>query len=231
LSELIVLDSPERAARAAAERIAAALERGLAQRGTAHLALAGGATPRRCYELLSTLLADWSAVQVWFGDERAVGPEDADSNFRIAAETLLAGASVPPRNVHRIQGERGAEDAASAYDALLRDELGKDGSLDVAVQGLGADAHTASLFPGNPALEARDRACVPVHDAPKPPPDRITLTVPILAAARSILFLVTGGEKRDALGRALAEPDRAAPASLLGGPRTTFVVDAAAAPR
>jgi 6-phosphogluconolactonase len=101
--------------------------------------------------------------------------------------------------------------------------------LDLALQGLGPDGHTASLFPGNPAVEA-DGICVAVHDAPKPPPDRITLTVPVLRAARSIVFLATGDEKADAVRRLLAGPDPAVPSSLLGGERTEVIVDRAAAP-
>ncbi len=166
-----------------------------ASRGVAHIALAGGTTPRRTYELLAGEIDDWSGVEVWFGDERAVGPDDPESNYRMVQETLLAGGSGPA--VHRIEGERGPEAAAAAYAGLLAERLPtEDGVpvLDLALQGLGPDGHTASLFPGNPAVEA-DGICVAVHGAPKPPPDRITLTVPVLRAARAIVFLATGGEK------------------------------------
>jgi 6-phosphogluconolactonase len=233
VSELAILETAEKAAQAAADRVAAELEAARTARGRARVALAGGEKPRRCYQLLAGKLAAWHGVEVWFGDERAVGPDDPASNFRLAGQTLLRRASIPPEDVHRIEGERGAEVAADAYDALIREHAGRNPNrlLDVAFQGLGADAHTAALFPGSPAVTVTDRICVALHDAPKPPPERITLTIPILAAPRRIVFLVTGAEKRSALERALADPDPEVPASLLGGARTLFIADAPAAGR
>lgn len=230
MTSVFVAATPEEAAQAACERLLAAIDKARTSRGAAHIALAGGTTPRRTYELLAAEVDDWTGVDVWFGDERAVGPDDPESNYRMAQETLLAGGGGP--EVHRIEGERGAEAAAAAYAALLEERLPKDNGvpvLDLALQGLGPDGHTASLFPGSPAVQA-DGVCVPVHDAPKPPPDRITLTVPVLGAARSIVFLATGSEKADALGRLLAGPDRAVPSSLLGGERTEVIADRDAAP-
>jgi 6-phosphogluconolactonase len=148
----------------------------------------------------------------------------------MASETLLADGGGP--EVHRIEGERGPEGAASAYAAELEELLPQDEGvpvLDLALQGLGPDGHTASLFPGNPAVGAAG-ICVAVHDAPKPPPDRITLTVPVLRAARSIVFLATGDEKADAVRALLAGPDPKVPSSLLNGDRTEVIVDRAAAP-
>ena len=218
------------AAEAAADRLIVAIEKARRDRGAAHVALAGGNTPRRTYELLAARMDDWGGVEVWFGDERAVGPDDPESNFRMASETLLAGGDGP--QVHRIEGERGPEEAAATYAALMRERLPSENGapvLDLALQGLGPDGHTASLFPGNPAVEA-DGVCAAVHDAPKPPPDRITLTVPVLRAARSIVFLATGDEKAEAVRGLLAGPDPAVPASLLGGERTEVIVDRDAAP-
>jgi 6-phosphogluconolactonase len=217
-------------AEAACERLRAAIEGARATRGVSHIAVAGGTTPRRTYELLVAEIDDWAGVEVWFGDERAVGPDDPESNYRMVRETLLSGGSGPL--VHRIEGERGAEEAAAAYAAELEERLPQNDGvpvLDMALQGLGPDGHTASLFPGNPAVQAHG-VCVPVHDAPKPPSDRITLTVPVLRAARSIIFLATGAEKADAVRRLLARPDVAVPSSLLGGDRTEVIVDGAAAP-
>jgi 6-phosphogluconolactonase len=230
VTSVFVADTPDAAAEAAADRLTAAIGKAREARGAAHVALAGGTTPRRTYELLAGRIDDWAGVQVWFGDERAVGPHDPESNFRMASETLLAGGHGP--DVHRIEGERGPEEAAAAYAAELKRRLpAEDGLavLDLALQGLGPDGHTASLFPGNPAVEATG-TCVAVHDAPKPPPDRITLTVPVLRAARSILFLATGTEKADAVRGLLAGPDPRIPCSLLGGDRTEVIVDRDAAP-
>ena len=230
MTSVFVADTPDAAAEAAAARLAAAIAKAREARGAAHVALAGGTTPRGTYDLLASGIEDWTGVEVWFGDERAVGPDDPESNFRMASETLLASGHGP--EVHRIEGERGAEQAAAAYAAELERRLpAEDGLpiLDLALQGLGPDGHSASLFPGNPAVAAT-ATCVAVHDAPKPPPDRITLTVPVLRAARSVVFLATGAEKADAVRGLLAGPDPSIPSSLLGGDRTEVIVDRDAAP-
>ena len=230
MTAVFVSETGADAADVAADRLIAAIQKSRRERGAAHLALAGGTTPRRTYELLAARIDDWSRVEVWFGDERAVGPDDAESNFRMASETLLAGGGGP--EVHRIEGEHGPEEAAAAYSEALRERLPIENGvpvLDLALQGLGPDGHTASLFPGSPAVNA-DGVCVAVHDAPKPPPDRITLTVPVLRSARAIVFLATGDEKAEAVRGLLAGPSPEVPASLLGGERTDVIVDRAAAP-
>ncbi len=230
MTSVFVADTPETAAEAAADRLTEAIAGARDARGAAHIALAGGTTPRKTYELLASRIDDWTGVEVWFGDERAVGPDDPESNFRMASETLLADGGGP--EVHRIEGERGPEDAAAAYAGELKRRLPQENGipvLDLALQGLGPDGHTASLFPGNPAVAATG-VCVAVHDAPKPPPDRITLTVPVLRAARSIVFLATGAEKAQAVLGLVAGPDPKIPSSLLTGERTEVIVDRAAAP-
>jgi 6-phosphogluconolactonase len=230
LTSVFVASTPAEAAQAACERLRSAIDAALEARGAAHLALAGGETPRRTYELLAEQVDDWTGVEIWFGDERAVGPDDPESNYRMAEETLLTGDAGP--TVHRIEGERGAEEAAAAYASLLQERLPSERGLpllDLALEGLGPDGHTASLFPGNPAVAA-DGLCVAVHDAPKPPPDRITLTVPVLRASRSIVFLATGAEKAEAVGGLLGDPTPDVPSSLLSGERTEVIVDRAAAP-
>jgi 6-phosphogluconolactonase len=231
LTAIQVAASTEDAARCAANRIAEAIDQARDARGVAHVALAGGTTPRRAYELLAARASDWSGVEIWFGDERAVGPRDPESNYRMVAETLLAGEPEAIPRVHRIVGERGADEAADAYTAELLDRLPLDEHgtpvLDLALLGLGPEGHTASLFPGSPVLEATG-VCAAVHGAPKPPPDRITLTVRALRAARRILFLATGADKAKAVEGLLDEPDPSLPASLLAGPRTELIVDSAA---
>jgi 6-phosphogluconolactonase len=230
---LTISADPEVAARTAAERVAAAIAAARAEGRQAHLSLAGGHTPRRAYEILAGLVDDWTGVHLWFGDERCVPPDDPESNYRLVAESLLAAASVPDEQVHRIVGERPPAEAAAAYAEELARLVpaGEDGlpRLDLAFLGLGEDAHTASLFPGDPLVERHDALAFPVR-AVKPPPDRITLSADVLRAARRALFLAVGAGKRDAVRRVLAGPDPSAPASLVAGDRAEIVVDPSAAP-
>jgi 6-phosphogluconolactonase len=204
------------------------VEAALGARGVAHVALAGGTTPERMYSL--TRLESWQGVELWFGDERCVGPEDPQSNYRMVADELLPHA--PGALVHRIEGERGAEAAARAYDDLVRSRVAGDGAsvpvFDLILLGIGEDGHTASLFPENAALDAQGVAVVPVHDSPKPPPDRVSLSLEVLRAARACVLLASGSGKATALAGALAEPSRLVPSSLLERERLTVVADAAA---
>lgn len=229
----------EAAGRRAAQEIAQAIERARSARGTAHVALAGGNTPRRAYELLVELVDDWSAVHLWWGDERCVEPDDDESNHRMVVESLLdplrARGIEPMPTEHRIHGELGAEQAAFAYAEQLRRRVpaGHQGLpvLDLAVLGLGEDGHTASLFPGHPELDIHGELCLPVHDAPKPPPDRVTLSLDVLVAAREILLLATGAEKAAALTGVLEAPDPQVPASLLAAGPLHVIADEAAVAR
>ncbi|HWX45197.1 MAG TPA: 6-phosphogluconolactonase [Solirubrobacteraceae bacterium] len=235
MTRLSTLPDPEAAAAFAAVEIAHALRRAVEHRGVAHLALAGGNTPRRAYELLAGLRDDWGAVELWYGDERCVGAEDPESNHRLVAESLLAQIHGPAPAEHRIPGELGPEEAAAEYSALLRARVLTAGewgppALDLALLGIGEDGHTASLFPGHPEVEDSSGAlCLPVRDAPKPPPERVTLSLPVLRAARGCLLLVTGAGKADALARVLAGPDPQVPASLLASEHLHVVADEAAA--
>src|SRR5688500_12813158 len=159
------------------------------------VALAGGSTPRGLYERLATAPLPWADIEVFFGDERCVPPDDPASNYRLAHQALLR--HVPAR-VYRMRGETCD---AVAYEAVLRDRLGPRPALDLALLGLGEDGHAASLFPGDPALQERERLVARVQ---RPDFARLTLTLPVLSASRLALFLVTGAAKRDAL-RSLLE--------------------------
>ena len=218
------------AARLAAGRLEELIAEAISLRGAAHVALAGGATPRAAYELLAPRLGEHEFVELWFGDERAVGPDDSDSNYRMVREAFSE-AALPEERIHRIEGELGAEEAAESYSALLTDRLpaGEGGPpvLDVALLGVGEDGHTASLFPGDAVLDA-DGVCAAVHDAPKPPPDRVTLTVPVLREARRILFLVTGADKAEAVATLLKGEDDEQPATMVAGPQTELIADSEA---
>lgn len=171
--------------------------------GTFRIAATGGTTPHFLYEALASSTfrtsIDWHSWHVFFGDERAVPPDDAESNYRLVVDTLLSKVPVPRGQVHRMEAERSDLDAAAAdYAQLLEAECGGPPRLDLILLGVGADGHTASLFPGTPALDVDDR-WVARGTASSAPIDRLTLTLPVLNAAARVAFLVTGGAKVDAL--------------------------------
>ncbi len=210
---IVVAERP-RLVEAAADWIAAALEADTRERGRCAVALAGGGTPRPVYERLAgdpyARRIRWDAVEIYFGDERAVPATDPESNFAMAAAALLGRVPIPGARVHRMDAAARDADAASrAYERLLPD------ALDVLLLGVGQDGHTASLFPGSPALEERSRRVVPVV-GPKPPPRRLTITPPVIAAARRIAVLAAGADKAEAVARALEGPwqPAACPAQL-----------------
>jgi 6-phosphogluconolactonase len=216
--ELRVLDDPSTAA---AELLAEAARAG------GHVALAGGSTVGAAYKTTAALAPDWSGLEVWWGDERAVPPDDERSNYRLVRETLLDLLETPPAAVHRIEGELGAAEAARRCDEALENV-----TLDLALNGIGPDGHTASLFPHARALDERDRRAVAAEAGLEPFVARITLTPPVFAAAGLLVYLVTGAAKAEAVQRAFAEePSPATPASLVRGRRTIALLDRAAAIR
>jgi 6-phosphogluconolactonase len=235
VTRVTTLPDAEAVARRAASDIALLLEGARERRGRAHVALSGGGTPARTYELLADTLTDWSGIEVWFADERCVPPEDEQSNYRLAAETLLRPASIADDRVHRMEGERGPAEGARRYCEELRaggiavpgrPDSEQADVLDVAILGIGPEGHIASLFPDAPALHAGEREpCVGVENSPKPPPERITLTLPVLRAARRCLVIATGPEKTGAISAMLGEPSERVPASLLPRERLSVIVD------
>lgn len=228
--------------RAAADLIEATLQSALTERGRGLVALAGGHTPRAVYATIAEDQANgraamsWDRIHVFFGDERAVPPDDPASNYRMAKESLLAHLPLPAANVHQIPGELGAEAAAIAYAKNLQTFFDLPDQtwpqFDLVLLGLGDDGHTASLFPGTAPLE-EEQQWVCANQSPVPPTARVTLTFPILNAARRVVFLVAGEAKAKILRQALApqpgEPRlpaaRVAPASG----EAIWLVDAAAA--
>jgi 6-phosphogluconolactonase len=235
VTSLTTCADAEGASERAAGEIVRRLESAREERGAAHLALSGGSTPARTYELLAKQLQSWEQIDIWFADERCVGPEDEESNYLLARQTLLDAASgLDPQRVHRMEGELGPEQGAEHYERELRAHAPIEQGLavlDVIVLGIGPDAHVASLFPGAPALDAQTPAlCLGVHDSPKPPPERITLALPVLRAAQRCVLIATGAGKADAVDAMLAEPSRHAPASLLRRGRLSVIVDDAASP-
>lgn len=234
MTSLTTCADAEAAAKRASAEIARRLLAARRERGGAHLALSGGTTPARTYELLSAELDDWRAIDVWFADERCVGPDDDESNFKLARGTLLDAASgLDEKRVHRMRGELGPDDGAASYSAELREHAPLEEGLavlDVIVLGIGPDGHVASLFPGAPTLAVEGELCLGVHDSPKPPPERITLSLPVLRAARRCVLLATGAAKADAVSAMLEQPSRHVPASLLRRGRLSVIVDDAAGP-
>jgi 6-phosphogluconolactonase len=210
--EFTVLDSPEDVAAAAAADIAEAL-----REGARSLVLAGGTTPQRCYELLSHMDIEWGRVTVLFGDERCVPPDHPDSNYRMARESLLG--RVSPASVHRMPAELGPDEGAGLYAHIVASVA----PLDVVTLGVGEDGHTASLFPGHPALKAT-ALVVGIRDSPKPPPQRVTLTLPALQSARRVIILATGAGKADAVAKAKRGE---VPSGMIAGAR--WLIDRAAA--
>jgi 6-phosphogluconolactonase len=231
VTRLTACPDAETVAQRAAAHVARQLERAREQRGVAHLALSGGTTPGRTYELLGALPEQLHGVEVWFADERCVAPDDPESNYRLATETLLAGAGIPAERVHRMRGEDGPWEGARAYGEELARHLPSPPVLDVVLLGIGPDGHVASLFPGADTLDASDDVlCLGVEDSPKPPSERITLSLAVLRNAAECVLLASGASKTDAVAAMLGEPSRHVPASLLRRERLTVIVDDAAAP-
>ncbi len=185
------------------------------------IALSGGETARECYERLAARPFDWSEVEVFFGDERFVPLDDPDSNEGMVRRVLLD--AVQPRAVHSMYRPGSIEDAAAAYDRLVREQP----PIDFQHLGIGPDGHTASLFPGSPALEVLDRDVVATGDDAHPQP-RITFTIPGIARSPLIVFTVSGAEKQDAMRRIAAGEDL--PAAHVHGDHVLWIVDEAAAP-
>jgi 6-phosphogluconolactonase len=212
LADFEVLGTAEDVAQAAAKEIAGRLTG-----GARSLVLAGGTTPKRCYEILAGLDVEWGRVSVLFGDERCVPPDDPESNYRMAREALLS--RVAPATVYRMPAELGPEEGARAYAEVVRHVT----PFDLVVLGIGEDGHIASLFPGHPLLKATGLTAG-IHDSPKPPPERVTLTLGVIGDARHVLILATGAGKAGAV--ALARRGET-PSGMIAGAR--WLIDRAAA--
>ena len=200
--------------------------------GVAHVVLTGGRVAAVVYRAVAESPArnqiDWQRVEFWWGDERFLPDGDPDRNETQAREALLSHLDVDPARVHPMPADtgQGAEAAAAAY----AEELAAAGSpkFDVLMLGVGPDGHVASLFPGYPQLEVLDAAAVAVHDSPKPPPTRVSLTFPRLDRSREVWFVVSGEDKADAVAQALSGGDVPA-AHAKGQDRTLWLLDQAAA--
>lgn len=214
MTRIRVLPDPEAVARHAADQLAWRIGDARQRSEQIHVVLAGGSTPRRAYELLAGIEGSWDHVHLWLGDERCVPEDHPDSNARMVRESLYAHARAEPPRLHPVMDPPQPDDAAWMYGLEVHQHV-PDAIFDLVLLGLGDDGHTASLFPGHPALDVTAAPCVAVRGAPKPPAERITLTLPVLRRARHTLMLVTGAGKAGVLAGVRAG-DETLPAARLG---------------
>lgn len=220
----------------AAAQVVAEQLRAAGERREMHLALSGGSTPKHLHELLAGEQGIvWPRVHVYFGDERTVPPGHEQSNYRMARDTLLTRVPIPIGNIHRMRGELDPRTAADIYEREMAASFGVEPprfpQLDVTILGVGADGHTASLFPGTRALEEREHWVV-ANEVPQQRTWRITLTYPVLNSACLTLFLVTGSEKADAVRRVFDPNETDKPPAAFVQPsdgRVVWYLDRAAA--
>ena len=225
----VVVPGPAELAEAAAAWTADHIRSAIAERGACYWALAGGETPRGCYERLAQPPyregLHWRSVFVYWSDERQVPLDDPSSNYAMAKTALLDHVPIPPNQVFPLVG-----DPTPALRRVPPDAAGRP-RFDVIHLGLGDDGHTASLFPGSPALQENRVLVAVVHNAPKPPPERLSFTLPVINAARAVLFMVQGASKREALVR-VRRRDPSVPATHVQpvDGELRFIVDQAALP-
>ncbi len=224
-----IFDDSEQVARAAAERFVALGRDAIERQGRFSVALAGGSTPKRAYELIASETfrdqIDWARVHLFFGDERPVPPDHPESNYRMVFEKLISKLPIPEENIHRIVGEADPKESARAYEEDLRHYFEGETwpRFDLVLLGMGDDGHTASLFPGTEALK-EGTAWVTSNWIDKLKMPRITLTVPAINHAGLILFLITGRDKSARLREVLEgplDPERL-PAQLIKGDEGTL---------
>jgi len=217
--EVHAFDTLWDASRALAEEVAKTARIAVEEQGRLTMALSGGKTPEPLYSLLAREYADkmeWNSIHLFWGDERCVPQNHPDSNFRMAYKSWISKVPIPPQSVHRIQTEEVTpEKAAESYERLLIEFFNASeeipaSTFDVMLLGLGADGHTASLFPGSPALSEKKRWVVSAS-APSSvfPKKRITMTLPLINISRKVIFLALGGEKRSVIRTIFEEPEKA----------------------
>ncbi|WP_059009312.1 6-phosphogluconolactonase [Streptomyces specialis] len=233
--QVVVHEDKDVMARATAARLVTAIVDAQTARGSASVVLTGG---RNGNGLLAALAAspardavDWARLDLWWGDERFLPDGDPDRNHTQARAALLDAVPLDPARVYPVPPSDAVASAAAAADAYAAELATATGPFDVVLLGVGPDTHVASLFPGHPALEVTDRTVVAVHDAPRPPPVRVSLTLPAIGSAREVWLLAAGEDKAEAVAAALSGADPSAPAARVRGTeRTLWLLDRAAAP-
>jgi 6-phosphogluconolactonase len=219
-----VVEDADAVARRSAGWIADAIRKTVDERARCAFALSGGSSPRGCYERLPAQpRVPWERVEIYFGDERAVPPDSPDSNYRMAWEAFLRHVPIPAAQIHRMEVERDdLTTVAREYETKLPE------SLDVLLLGIGADGHTASLFPHAPSLSEQERRVMPVTGG-DPLVQRLTITPPVIQSAVRILVIATGADKANAIARALEGADDVAGVPAQLARQGTWILDRAAA--
>jgi 6-phosphogluconolactonase len=218
-----LLEDSEAVALEARDRILTAASAAIHDRGRFRMVVAGGRTPEQTYNLLAEAQSEWGQWELYFGDERCLSADHPERNSALLERTLIHRVPISPHRIHPIAAELGAEQAAASYQEVIADAL----PFDLVLLGMGQDGHTASLFPGHPTPYGQ-LVCA-VHNAPKPPPERVSLTPTALADSRNILFLITGATKCNAVTDWLEGVPL--PASQIAGEaKHEVLIDRAAAP-
>lgn len=227
MTRLSVLPDAEAVARHTADAMAWRIADARHVGREVHIAVAGGRTPKRSYELLGLIEGSWDHVHIWLCDERCVPHDDERSNARMVRESLIAAARTSPATFHVVRAVDQPADAAWLYGLEISTRV-PELTFDIVLLGLGEDGHVASLFPGHPEVRCEHTPCVGVIDSPKPPAERVSMTIPLLRRARHTILIVTGEEKADALAKLRAK-DESIPATHLGDGLDEIVCDRAAA--
>jgi 6-phosphogluconolactonase len=228
----IIVDKPQNLPEILARRFEDEARRALSGRPFFSVALTGGSVATAFYPRLVAAAVDWSRTEVFWGDERAVAPSDPESNYGLAARLLLTPAGVPGERIHRMPADQ--PDLAAAADAAAEELtriLGSPPRLDLALLGVGPDGHVCSLFPRHPLLKEEQRAVAAVTDSPKPPPRRLTVTLPVLRAAELVVIVTLGEAKAAVIHEALEDTESQLPVALAarGARRAVFLLDDGAA--
>jgi 6-phosphogluconolactonase len=215
MSPEIIIDKPEDLAETFVRRVETLAAEAFSRRGRFSLALPGGSVAAMFLPRLAQARVDWPRADFFWGDERAVPPGHPDSNYGLAWSLWLERAFLPSERLHRMAADAADLDAAArSYEAALVTHAGSPPALDVALLGVGPDGHVCSLFPGHPLLEEGKRLVAGVRDSPKPPPERLTLTLPALAAARLLVVAAFGVGKAAVMREALEDPTSRLPVAL-----------------
>jgi 6-phosphogluconolactonase len=220
MPELHIAQDEQELAERAAEHIRTAVEETLAKSRRFTLLMTGGSTPKLLYERLArppySLGLPWAWIHLFWGDERFVPSGHPESNFLLAQDALLGKVPLPPANIHPVPTDaKTPEEAAAHYEKEMADFFQGPPKFDLVLLGLGEDGHVASLFPGSPLLEEETRLVAAVRDAPKPPPERVTVTFPVINSASRVVFLISGSRKKPIVQSVLREPIGKYPAQLI----------------
>lgn len=230
-NELHIFEDPQTASKELAQRIEEDIQTHAGSKGAVSIVLSGGTTPKKLYQYLAGSGIDWKKVHVFFADERFVPHTDKHSSYHMVKETLLGKIQIPKKNIHAVPTYLSLQNAAKSYEIDIQDfyERFQKSQFDVTILGIGEDGHVASLFPYLPQVEEQTRLVLSVQESPKPPSERITLTLPALNNSRNIHFLATGGAKGKAIRQIIKGQDTIASCPSKGINNAEWWIDSAAA--